>query len=190
MIKNLLQQMKGLVTYDADREFYAKVFPDSLNRVDLMRFRKMTKADLPQVLKIESEGYNYPWAVGVFHDCLKAAHYDCWVCEDTTNKMTGYCIVSTAVGEATILNLCIANDERKQGLGRKFMLHVIDSAKEKKAESVFLEVRPSNQGAVALYESLGFNEIGIRPGYYKAENGTREDAIMMAYTLNLEIGIK
>jgi ribosomal-protein-alanine N-acetyltransferase len=48
---------------------------------------------------------------------------------------------------------------------------------------VFLEVRPSNTAAVALYESLGFNEIGMRPGYYKTENGEREDALMMAYTL-------
>jgi len=183
MIKRVFNIVKGFVTYDADREFYAKAFPESLNRVDLMRFRKMSKADLPEVLKIEHAGYNYPWAEGIFHDCLKAAHYDCWVCEDTENKMTAFCIVSTAVGEATVLNLCIAPDERKQGLGVKFMQHVIETAQDRKAESVFLEVRPSNTGAVALYESLGFNEIGIRPGYYKAENGVREDALMMAYTL-------
>lgn len=183
MIKRIFNEIKGLVSYDADREFYAKVFPDSLNQVDLMRFRKMTKADLPRVLEIEHAGYNYPWAEGIFHDCLKAAHYDCWVCEDTEANIMAYCIVSTAVGEATVLNLCIDPVMRKQGLGRKFMLHVIETAKARKAESVFLEVRPSNTGAVALYESLGFNEIGIRPGYYKAENNTREDAIMMAYTL-------
>lgn len=183
MIKRVFNIVKGFVTYDADREFYAKVFPDTLNRVELMRFRKMSKADLPEVLKIEHAGYNYPWAEGIFHDCLKAAHYDCWVCEDTEEKMTSFCIVSTAVGEATVLNLCIAPDERKQGLGGKFMRHVIETAQDRKAESVFLEVRPSNTAAVALYESLGFNEIGTRPGYYKAENGVREDALMMAYTL-------
>ncbi len=183
MIKQVLSQLKDLVTYDADREFYAKVFPDTLDRVELMRFRRMTKADLPRVLEIEHGGYNYPWAVGIFNDCLKAAHYDNWVCVDTDDKITAFCIVSTAVGEATVLNLCIAPEERKQGLGRKFMQHVFETAKARKAESVFLEVRPSNVGAVALYESLGFNEIGIRPGYYKAEDNTREDALMMAYTL-------
>jgi ribosomal-protein-alanine N-acetyltransferase len=85
--------------------------------------------------------------------------------------------------EATVLNLCISPDERKQGLGGKFMRHIIETAQDRKAESVFLEVRPSNTAAVALYESLGFNEIGMRPGYYKTENGEREDALMMAYTL-------
>ena len=183
MIKRVLKQIKGLVTYDADREFYAKVFPDTLNQVELMRFRKMSKADLPRVLEIESKGYNYPWAEGLFHDCLNAAHYDCWVGEDIEDKISAFCIVSTAVGEATVLNLCIDPVMRQQGLGRKFMQHVIDTAKVKKAESVFLEVRPSNTGAIALYESMDFNEIGIRPGYYKTENGEREDAIMMAYTI-------
>ena len=183
MIKKLFNQIKGLVTYDADREFYAKVFPDSLNQVDLMRFRKMSKADLPRVLEIESQGYNYPWKEPIFHDCLNAAHYDCWVCEDTEDKMLAFCIVSTAVGESTVLNLCIDPVMRKQGLGRKFMLYVIENAQARKAESVFLEVRPSNTGAIALYESMGFNEIGTRPGYYKAENGEREDALMMAYTI-------
>ncbi|NOQ63801.1 MAG: ribosomal protein S18-alanine N-acetyltransferase [Methyloprofundus sp.] len=182
-MKNLLNQIKGLVTYDADREFYAKVFPDSLNQVDLMRFRKMSKADLPRVLEIEAQGYNYPWKEAIFHDCLKAAHYDCWVCEDANDVMVAFCIVSTAVGEATVLNLCIDPVMRKQGLGRKFMQHVIEKASDRKAESVFLEVRPSNTGAIALYESLGFNEVGVRPGYYKAENGEREDAVMMAYTI-------
>ena len=183
MLKRVLNQIKGLVTYDADREFYAKVFPDTLSQVELMRFRKMSKADLPRVLEIESKGYNYPWKEPIFHDCLNAGHYDCWVSEDTENKITAFCIVSTAVGEATVLNLCIDPVMRQQGLGRKFMLHVIDAATAKKSESVFLEVRPSNVGAIALYESMGFNEIGVRPGYYKAENGVREDAIMMAYTI-------
>lgn len=183
MLKRVLNQIKDLVTYDADREFYAKVFPDSLNQVELMRFRKMNKADLPRVLEIEQQGYNYPWKEPIFHDCLNAAHYDCWVSIDTENIMTAYCIVSTAVGEATVLNLCIDPVVRKQGLGRKFMEHVIETAKGKKAESVFLEVRPSNIAGVALYEGMGFNEVGTRPGYYKAENGEREDAIMMAYTI-------
>jgi len=183
MIKQALKIVKGFVTYDADREFYAKVFPDSLDRVGLMRFRKMSKSDLPEVMKIERAGYNFPWAEGLFHDCLSAKHYDCWICEDEQDKMTAFCIVSTAVGEATVLNLCIAPDERKQGLGSKFMQQVIENARARKAESVFLEVRPSNKGAVALYESLGFNEVGMRPGYYKTETGEKEDALMMAYTL-------
>ncbi|MDC9728274.1 MAG: ribosomal protein S18-alanine N-acetyltransferase [Methyloprofundus sp.] len=183
MINKIFKSIKEFVVYDADREFYAKSFPDSLSRVDLMRFRKMTKDDLPKVLEIEASGYQFPWSEGLFHDCLKAGHYGNWVCEDTEDKMIAFCITSIAVGEVNILNLCIAADERKQGLGKKFMQHIIEKAKEKKAESVFLEVRPSNTGAIALYESLEFNEIGVREGYYKCEDGTREDAIMMAYTI-------
>jgi ribosomal-protein-alanine N-acetyltransferase len=180
MIKKIFKGLKGLLTYDADREFYAKTFPGSLSRVDLMRFRKMAKADLPKVLEIEASGYQFPWSESLFNDCLKAGHYGNWVCEDTEDKMVAFCITSIAVGEVNILNLCIAPDERKQGLGKKFMKHIIEKAQEKKAESVFLEVRPSNEGAIALYESLNFNEVGVRESYYKTEEGAREDAIMMA----------
>lgn len=187
MLKRVFNQLKGLVSYDADREFYAKVFPHSLSQLDLMRFRKMSKADLPRVLEIEKQGYSYPWQEPIFHDCLKATHYNCWVCTDMADKITAYCIVSTAVGEVTILNLCIEPMMRRQGLGRKFMQYVIDTAKAKKAETVFLEVRPSNTQAIALYASMDFNQTGIRPGYYKAKNRAknceREDALMMAYTI-------
>ncbi len=86
-----------------------------------------------------------------------------------------------AVGEAHILNISVDPAEQKQGVGRKMLEHLISIARGK-AESVFLEVRPSNIHAIALYEDMGFNEIGVRKGYYPAEHG-REDAIMLALQL-------
>jgi ribosomal-protein-alanine N-acetyltransferase len=89
--------------------------------------------------------------------------------------------LSLAVGEAHILNISVDPDEQGHGIGRKMMENAIDYARGR-AETVFLEVRPSNTAAITLYERLGFNEIGIRRGYYPAENG-REDAIMLALQL-------
>ena len=83
-----------------------------------------------------------------------------------------------AVGEAHILNISVHQKEQSQGIGRRMLEQLIDTARGK-AETIFLEVRPSNVGAIALYEKMGFNEIGIRKGYYPAQNG-REDAIMLA----------
>ncbi|MFI3177939.1 MAG: ribosomal protein S18-alanine N-acetyltransferase, partial [Methylococcaceae bacterium] len=88
---------------------------------------------------------------------------------------------SIAVGEAHILNISVDPVEKNQGIGRKMLENLIDVARGR-AETVFLEVRPSNTAAIALYEDVGFNEIGVRKGYYPAENG-REDAIMLALTL-------
>jgi len=178
-MRGLVDKIKDFVLYDADKEFYAKVFPDSVTKKDLMRLRTMTHADLPAVMTIERKNYAFPWGEDIFKDCFKAG-YRCWVCE-TQGKVVGYNLLSLAVGEAHILNISVDPDEQGQGIGRKMMENAIDYARGR-AETVFLEVRPSNVAAIALYEDLGFNEIGIRKGYYPAENG-REDAIMLALQL-------
>lgn len=178
-MRDLFDRLKTWVVYDADKEFYAKIFPDSVPRKDLFRMRRMTTADLPQVLAIEQQNYLFPWEEDIFEDCLKAG-YSCWVCEEL-DRVLGYCLLSIAVGEAHILNISVDPAEQKQGIGRKMLQHLIDTARGR-AETVFLEVRPSNKVAIALYNDMGFNEIGIRKNYYPAENG-REDAIMLALQL-------
>jgi ribosomal-protein-alanine N-acetyltransferase len=176
MLGMMLEKIKDFVVYDADKEFYAKIFPDSVGRKDLMRLRKMRSSDLPGVMAIERANYQFPWGEDIFRDCFKA-NYNCWVCAEDDNVL-GYCILSMAVGEAHVLNICVSPAEQGQGIGRKMLEHLIETARGQ-AETMFLEVRPSNTVAIALYQDMGFNEIGIRKGYYEAENG-REDAIMLA----------
>ena len=178
-MRGLFDQIKNFIINDADKEFYAKVFPDSVSRRDLMRLRKMTFSDLPEVLAIERKNYQFPWEEDIFRDCFKAG-YSCWVCEEQ-DKVLGYSLITIAVGEAHILNISVDPAEQKQGIGRKMLENLIEVARGK-AETVFLEVRPSNPAAMALYEDMGFNEIGVRKDYYPAENG-REDAIMLALQL-------
>jgi ribosomal-protein-alanine N-acetyltransferase len=178
-MRGLVDKLKDLVMYDADKDFYAKVFPDSVPKKDLIRLRTMTSADLAAVMTIERKNYDFPWSEDIFKDCFKAG-YSCWVCE-AQGKVLGYSLMSLAVGEAHILNVSVDPAEQKQGIGRKMMENAIDYARGR-AETIFLEVRPSNTHAIALYEDLGFNEIGIRKGYYPAKNG-REDAIMLALQL-------
>ena len=172
----MIEKIKNFVIYDADKEFYAKLFPDSVGRKDLMRLRKMRSSDLPGVMAIERANYQFPWEEDIFRDCFKA-NYNCWVCEEQ-DVVLGYCILSMAVDEAHILNICVAPSEQGQGIGRKMLENLIETARGR-AETMFLEVRPSNTVAIALYEKMGFNQIGIRKGYYQAKNG-REDAIMLA----------
>jgi len=178
-MRGLMDKIKKLVIYDTDKEFYAKIFPNSVPKKDLLRLRIMTQDDLDSVLAIERKNYLFPWEEDIFTDCFTAG-YSCWVCE-YNDTILGYSLLSIAVGEAHILNISVDPVEKNQGIGRKMLENLIDVARGR-AETVFLEVRPSNTAAIALYEDVGFNEIGVRKGYYPAENG-REDAIMLALTL-------
>lgn len=176
----IFEQMKNLISYDADRDFYATVFPDSVDKSDILRIRGMKAADLSAVLAIERQVYQYPWSEGIFKDCFTAG-YSCWVCEDL-EKVVSYSILSVAAGEAHIMNIGVDPMEQKQGIGRKMIEHMIKVSRYGKAKSIFLEVRPTNLAAIALYEKMGFNQIGIRKGYYPGEEG-REDALMLALEL-------
>ena len=143
-------------------------------------FRAMRTQDLEAVSRIELTAYPHPWTFGIFRDCL-AAGYECWVLE-RSGELIGYGVLSVAGGEAHILNVCVAPIEQGRGLGRRILARLLDLARWHRAERVFLEVRPSNAAAVALYDSIGFNEIGRRPNYYPGKRG-REDALVMAMEL-------
>ncbi len=180
-IWKVVDKLKDLVVYDADKEFYAKVFPDSVDRKDLMRLRRMRFEDLPSVLSIEAKNYNFPWSEGIFNDCLNATNYSCWVCTEI-DAIVGYSIVSMAVGEAHIMNICVDPEIQKLGVGSKLLENMIEIAL-KNSETIMLEVRPTNIAAISLYEKRGFNKIGIRKDYYPSADGGKEDAVMLALDL-------
>jgi ribosomal-protein-alanine N-acetyltransferase len=97
-------------------------------------------------------------------------------------KIIGYALMMMVLDEAHLLNLSVAKVYQKQGLGRLLLEHMIAIAKKHDAANMFLEVRPSNISAIALYENIGFNEMAVRRGYYPAHNG-REDAVLMGLAL-------
>ena len=99
----------------------------------------------------------------------------------------GYGIISIGAGEAQLLNLCIRRKYRAQGLGRWLLGHLIDVAGRHNADSMFLEVRPSNRAALRLYQRMGFNEVGVRKGYYPGKNGP-DDAIILGLALFQSVG--
>jgi len=146
--------------------------------------RKMTNADLAAVMKIENKAYPFPWTHGIFEDCIRVG-YSCWVLErqlDSNAVIIGYMVLSIAVGEMHILNICVDPDSQRQGIGRALLEDAESYGKKNNAEMCFLEVRPSNKAAVNMYLSAGFNEVGFRKNYYK-DVGKREDAIVMAKSL-------
>ncbi len=144
------------------------------------QFRPMVESDLDAIMEIEPHIYSHPWSRGNFSDSLVSG-YSAWVLLDGA-KIIGYALMMMVLDEAHLLNLSVAKAYQKQGLGRLLLEHMIAIAKKHAAANMFLEVRPSNISAIALYENIGFNEMAIRRGYYPAHNG-REDAVLMGLAL-------
>lgn len=144
--------------------------------------RRMNERDLERVMQIELRAYPWPWTLGNFRDCLRA-DYPMWVLDDEREGIVAYAVLSAQAGEAHLLNICVDPTLQSRGLGRRLLRAMGKIARQHAAERLFLEVRPSNPRALALYHDEGFNEIGRRPRYYPAANGGREDAIVMAMEL-------
>ena len=143
--------------------------------------RPMRAEDLEAVMVVERRAYPYPWTIGIFRDCL-AAGYPAWVLLEG-GAFIGHGVLSVAADEAHVLNVCIDPARQGRGHGRILLRAMVQAARGLGARRVFLEVRPSNPAAFALYQDEGFNEIGRRPRYYPAANNGREDAIVMAMEL-------
>ncbi|MFU8878144.1 MAG: GNAT family N-acetyltransferase, partial [Wenzhouxiangellaceae bacterium] len=107
-----------------------------------LRIRPMQRADLDRVGQIEVCVYPWPWSPGIFSDCLRIG-YCCRVAE-FDGTIDGYAILATAAGEAHLLNLCVAPESRRAGLGRLLLEAMLVEAELSGARRLFLEVRPSN----------------------------------------------
>jgi ribosomal-protein-alanine N-acetyltransferase len=142
--------------------------------------RPMTEADVGAVVALERASYQFPWSEGIFRDCLRVG-YTCRVVT-SANRVIGYGVMSVGAGEAHILNLCIDSAFRCQGIGRRMLDYLLDKGAAAGMSEAFLEVRPSNTAAIRLYLSLGFDQVGMRRGYYQAVGG-REDAAVLKLNL-------
>ena len=145
-----------------------------------VHIRTMVHDDLALVSDIERRSYEFPWSHGVFRDCLLAG-YNCIIVE-RGESVAGYGILSVTAGEAHILNLCVDPTLRSLGYGDLLLDEVLVRAQRSDVTEIFLEVRPSNESAIALYQKKGFRQIAYRPAYYQARKG-REDAAVLSKVL-------
>jgi ribosomal-protein-alanine N-acetyltransferase len=150
--------------------------PEDLREVPEVQIRPMMEIDLPEVALVEQQSYAFPWSENIFRDCLRVG-YTCRAL-DLSGQIIGYGVMSLGAGEAHILNVCVRSEFRNLGFGRRLLEHLLERAAASGVAEAFLEVRPSNLSAIRLYQHLGFEQIGIRRGYYQAVDG-REDAIVL-----------
>lgn len=142
----------------------------------------MTAADVDEVWALECSVFPYPWSRKNFADSV-ASGYDCWTVREAGGVLAGYYLLMYAVDEAHLLDVAVAAPLQRQGLGRRLMDRISARARAQGMTSILLEVRPSNERALAVYRRYGYGEIGRRKGYYPAGPGGREDAIVMRLEL-------
>lgn len=137
----------------------------------------MTEAHLDAVLDIERMGQQFPWTRGNFQDALKAG-YGAWVAL-RDGKVEGFSLVMFAPDIAHLLLIAVAPERRRSSVGSLLVHHALQQTRRRELEALLLEVRPSNQGARAFYQQLGFQELSVRKNYYPADHGQREDALVL-----------
>lgn len=151
------------------------------NTAGEMIIRKMTGADLAQVVEIDSSSFSLPWPASSFKfELERNPSSRCWVAENTdasgAKHLVAMAVVWLIVDEVHIATIAVHPGSRRLKIGQKLLSHLLESAAQEGAKFAFLEVRERNQAARALYQKFGFTEEGRRPGYY---SDTHEDAILM-----------
>jgi ribosomal-protein-alanine N-acetyltransferase len=149
---------------------------------EMLDHAPMTAADVDEVTALEDSVFPHPWSRANFVESL-ASGYDAWVVRDPLGELAGYYLLMYACDEAHLLDVAVAADRQRDGLGRYLLDKAAMRARELGMLSILLEVRPSNERALHVYKRYGFAEIGRRKGYYPAHQGQREDAIVMRYQL-------
>jgi len=147
---------------------------------DVPEIAPMRERDLEEMMAVENAIYTHPWTRGNFTDSLRAG-YQCRVLR-LGPELLGYFVLMVAAGEAHLLNLSVAVLHQRTGHGSALLREAACLARSLGARSLFLEVRPSNRAAQALYTRFGFRRIAVRRGYYPA-HASREDALVLTLPL-------
>ena len=143
----------------------------------------MEKGDLDVVLQIEILSFPNPWRLTTFagelgNDPISIPYV---IVHNPDGRVIGYIILWCIQDEVQISNFAVHPEYRRAGVGQAVLKHILEKVKEEGARGIFLEVRPSNRAALALYDKLGFQILGVRKNYYLSPV---EDALIMGKSLS------
>lgn len=147
--------------------------------------RPLTDADIAAVVAMEARACLHPshaWTVDNYRSSLRAGYWARVRCDGASGQVVAVCVAMDGPDEVHLLNIAVDRAWHGQGVARDLLAVLSARCRQQHAETLWLEVRPSNTPARALYERLGFVEVGRRKGYYPAPEG-REDAIVMRLAL-------
>ena len=152
----------------------------------MITYYLMALRDLPEVLSLERQCFTEPWSAGMFRDELNSPLSSTVLARDENRRLVGFACYWVFLEEMHLMNVAVAKDRRRQGIGMGLVVEAMKLASAKGAASATLEVRSRNVAAVAMYERLGFLREGLRRDYYTDPD---DDAVIMwardmAETLN------
>lgn len=137
--------------------------------------RTARPADLPGMVRIERASFPLPWSEGAFRSVMRRDDARLIVA-DRAGEVVGYAAVWFAADEGELADIAVHPDRRREGIGTRLVAAVMEEARRRGAQQIFLQVRESNRGALRLYEAAGFRKAGRRPGYYRSPS---EDALVL-----------
>jgi len=150
-----------------------------------LNIRRAALGDLAAMLRIEQASFADPWTIESLATALSLDRMRVLVAEtaeprgqggDAASGLLGYVVALVAGTEAEIADLAVAPEARRLGIGRALLQRILSELRDAAVQTVYLEVRESNQAARTLYESLGFGSVGRRRGYYRSPI---EDALVL-----------
>ena len=152
-----------------------------------MRLVQATPSDCDALATLASSAHSHPWSATQYRESMESGHI-CWVFRTSDiearkeGEIAACCVVSRLFDEIEILDVAVAPQWRRLGVGGQLLQSIFTALPEDIAR-VLLEVRASNRPARALYRKLGFSEDGRRKNYYPKPDGSREDALLMSLVL-------
>jgi len=141
----------------------------------MIEYRRMEKADTPQVAQLEKKYFSEPWSEQAFAEALDKKEYFYMVAAQA-GEVVGYCGMYKVLDEGNITQVAVREDVRRQGIAGKLLQDFMQNGKDCGVNAYTLEVRVSNQSAIRLYEACGFIKECVRKDFYSAP---KEDAYIM-----------
>lgn len=152
-----------------------------------VKIRPALVADLASITVIESQSFSNPWQPDTFRSLLAQERVRVFVAEDPVEGVVGFTILWWVLDQAELANLAVRKDHQRRGIGSTLLDRAIAHAESQGVESLFLEVRVSNESAYRLYTHRGFTQISVRKDYYQ---NPREDARILVKQLTPSSGIQ
>lgn len=146
---------------------------------DGIEIRSLRQEDIEAVVAIESEAFTTPWQASTFEELQDSPGVELMVMTDAEQGVIGYAVLWVVMDQGELANLALTTNRRGAGLGAHLLQHVLVRARDRGVKKLFLEVRASNERAIELYHSFGFEDVGLRRDYY---DRPREDARLMLTT--------
>ncbi len=140
-----------------------------------MEYLRLNESHVEAIAQLEQICFSDPWSVNSIKSEVNNP-LSLWLVAMDDDKLAGYVGSQSVLGWADMMNLAVAPEYRRMGIGEKLVAELIGMLKDEKVTCLTLEVRVSNTAAIALYTKMGFVEVGRRPGYY---HNPREDALIL-----------